>query len=269
MRHPRGERIRKVLAWMAENDRSTIDTREIVELLGIRGGGDQGPARVFAASMVKRGAFVRVMPGTYALATSKVQPASLLARLDARFGGGHALSHASAMVLHGYRALTAPAVPILALERSQSRGTSFGVRLRVVKSVARGLGNTVVLPHPRHGPLRVTSLERTALDALERPELSGGHLHAVGFLAHALAAHGPEHLVAEAQSIGARRTCARLGFLLQLAGVEPRQLAPLRARVPSRYVNLFPGTLRAGEQVPDWQVRINVPIAPVQRALSG
>ena len=137
---------------------------------------------------------------------------------------------------------------------------------------ARRLGNATVVFHVApaeafaHGlidvevegiPLRVADPERTLLDALDYPHMTGGLPAALVVVANALPRVDRAKLVTDALT-GHRRvgTLQRLGLLLERAGEPVSIWLPLADRVaPNRGpLSLVPGAPRRGKVHPVWHV---------------
>jgi predicted transcriptional regulator of viral defense system len=101
--------------------------------------------------------------------------------------------------------------------------------------------------------IRVTNLERTVADVLDRPSLSGG-VEEVWRSLQAVPALDPESLLEYVELLGSRTLAARLGFFLDSRRdelvVPGTLLERLRARLPQSPIYLDRG--RRGRLVPRW-----------------
>ena len=106
-------------------------------------------------------------------------------------------------------------------------------------------------------PVRVTSLERTLVDAVDRPDLAGGweevwrSLASIEFL-------DVDRVVAYALQLDNATTIARVGFVLSQHRdtwmITDRQLQPLRDRRPKRPHYLDRSRRESGRLVKDWNL---------------
>jgi predicted transcriptional regulator of viral defense system len=111
--------------------------------------------------------------------------------------------------------------------------------------------------------VNVSDLEKTFLDAANRPDLSGG-LEEVfrGFDRRANALDG-DRILGYAMRLGNPTTTKRLGFLLEAAGYgEMTVLLELReiAGRLHHYVPLDPKRPRTGERDTRWEILVNIPL---------
>ncbi len=227
--------------------------------------GVRTPERVLGYH-IKSGRLRRVRQGLYAVIppgvdgdTYPVDPYLVAAKMtpDA------VLSHHTALELHG-RAYSVWQRFVYSSERPTEtltfrdqvfRGTKFPQAL--VRSGAEYHG---VLTVERFGmPLRVASLERTLVDALDRPDLAGGweevwrSLEAVEFF-------DLDEVVEYALLLGNATTTAKVGFFLdqnrEPLMVEERHLKALRDRGPGQPHYLDRSRRSGGKLVPEWNLMV-------------
>ena len=112
--------------------------------------------------------------------------------------------------------------------------------------------------------LRVTSLERTVADVLDRPALAGG-VDEVWRSLSALPALDPDALLEYAELLGSRTLAARLGFFLDCRRdelvVPDALLERLHARIPRSPVYLDRG--RSGRLVSRWALIVPAELHPL------
>jgi predicted transcriptional regulator of viral defense system len=105
-------------------------------------------------------------------------------------------------------------------------------------------------------PVRVSSLERTLLDALDHPRAAGGVENAVTMVSANLARADRRELVEQVVHFGSPSTVQRLGVLLERTGASARALAPLRKRMTATrtLTAMLPSRARRGPINPRWRV---------------
>ena len=142
------------------------------------------------------------------------------------------------------------------------RGTTFPRALR-----AAGAEYVETTAQARHG-WRLTTVERTLVDIVDRPDLSGGWdevLHGYDAAPFMLSVAAPERrldvtrMVNYAQSLGKSSTCAKVGFLLDLYRQEwqfdAAVLEPLLAQRPRQRRYWEPRALRLpAAWAPKWNL---------------
>ncbi len=102
----------------------------------------------------------------------------------------------------------------------------------------------------------VSDLERTMLDALDHPRLLGSLSEAVEQMSSVLTQANAKRIVSHATQVSRPSSCQRLAILLERAGVPPRTLAPLSARISETrsVLSLWPDRRREGPVHPRWRV---------------
>ncbi len=210
--------------------------------LARRGGVGPRGKEAFLAYYRKTGRILRVRRGLYAVIPPGADPDSYAVDpylIAGKLTRDAVLSHHTALEFHGraysvWRHLIYSAsrpVETLVFRSQIYRGVKFpGALLRV------GAEHFGVLNSERSGvPMRVTGLERTLVDVLHRPDLSGGweeiwrSLESVEFF-------DVDRVVEYALLLGNATTNAKVGFFLEQHRdallIEERHLRPLRDRRP-------------------------------------
>jgi predicted transcriptional regulator of viral defense system len=108
-----------------------------------------------------------------------------------------------------------------------------------------------------HGnmPIVVANEPKAIVDSLHRPEYAGGVAEVAKALRNALGQVEIAELVAYANAMRNRSLGSRLGYLLELLGVEVDGLD-----ISQGPVNLEPGKPRGGEYQSRWRVYVNLPV---------
>jgi predicted transcriptional regulator of viral defense system len=118
--------------------------------------------------------------------------------------------------------------------------------------------------------IRVTSLERTVIDVLDRPALAGGVEEVWRSLA-AVPAIDPEPLEEYVRLLSGRTLAAKVGFFLETHREElvvpDALLERLRARIPRSPV--FMDRSRKGRLVPRWSLVVPRELHPEHRSAEG
>ena len=253
---------RVVLALEAEG-------QDLVTLAGIqqRAGVSPGFARKLAHDLVQRGWLQRVRRGTYLLNPSRHGPDALPDtdpfRVGSRLLEPYYFAYATAAELHG---LFPPASRVYyrVTTGRGAVGARPSSRFRVVRvrpafffgtqSVVRR-GETLVVSDP----------ERTVLDCLSRPELSGGMAGVAQILGLAKPRLDWRRLGSYLDRFGRRSLELRVGFMAERVRPSvrppPAGIRSRRARPEEPFVPLAPPTNhgRRGPRDPRWHIIRNVP----------
>jgi predicted transcriptional regulator of viral defense system len=244
------------------------DRQDLVTLTGIeeRAGVSPGFARKLAHDLVQRGWLQRVRRGTYLLNPSHHGPDALPDsdpfRVGSRLFDRYYFGYATAAELLGFFP-QASRVYYLVTPRRARVGSHGAARFRVVRiTPARFFGTTTVVR--RDQSIEVSDPERTILDCLNRPELSGGMPGVAQIFALAKPRLDWKRLGAYLDRFGNRALARRAGFLAE--HVRPSLRPPaswVRSRLPRRgdpRVSLGPPS-EYGRDGPDdsrWRVVRNV-----------
>lgn len=232
--------------------------------LARRGGGGTRRKEAFLAYYRKTGRVIRVRRGLYAVIPPGADPDSYPVDpylIAARLTGDAVLSHHTALEFHGraysvWRHLVYSAsrpVDTLVFRSQVYRGVRFPEAL-----LRQGAEHFGVLNTERVGvAMRVTSLERTLVDVLHRPDVSGGweeiwrSLESVEFF-------DVDQVVAYALLLGNATTIAKVGFFLDqhrdALMIDERQLRPLRDRRPLQPHYLDRARRKPGCLVANWNL---------------
>jgi len=229
----------------------------------------RGFARKIAHGLVAKGWLQRVGRGRYLLNPSangpEATPETDPLRLGSRLVDPYYFGFATAAELWGLLLRPGRTYYLASPRRSTSR--ELGVSRFQVVHVAprRFFGTTVVV---RRGQRVVVSdLERTLLDCLDRPGLSGGLAGVAQVIARAKPRIRWHRLGGHLRRFGNRRLGARLGFLVERLRPSipvPRTWAEgLRQRLPETWTPLGSTLLygERGERDARWRVVSNVPRA--------
>lgn len=210
------------------------------------------------------GNLVRARRGLYAVVPTGMDPASAPVDaylLAAKMADDAVLAYHTALELHGVAHSTAERLLFLT-ERKVRPFTFRSLQFRAVPVPpplkGRGADGVGVTAVDRSGlDVRLTALERTMVDVLDRPNLGGGweevwrSLEAVPFLDLTM-------VVDYALLLGNATTVAKVGFFLQQHGetlsVEDEHLQRLRSHAPTTPHYLSRGNRESGVLIRDWNL---------------
>lgn len=109
--------------------------------------------------------------------------------------------------------------------------------------------------------LRFADPARTVVDILDRPKLGGGIRHGAEVLGGYLDEHDPMLLVAAGDQLGNRAVFKRLGYLVEVLGLDqPVLQAACEERVSSGISSLDPDGPSGGRRAMKWGLRVNVTV---------
>jgi predicted transcriptional regulator of viral defense system len=259
-------RIRDVLAWVADDDVDAFSIDDLVEHFGA----PRKAARELAARMVagnyarglKAGVYLPLPPNYWKRPdTPLVANWHLLARHLAA-PDPYFLAYYTAMELHNM--IQHPLTTVFIATTGRKGNVDLGpVVFRFVRLVGAKF-------QFGHGPrpieagraVEVADLERTFLDAVDRPDLCGGIEEVVRGFARRHDDLERERLLRYVVELGQPVTTKRLGFLFEIVGhADPRlmrELERLAGRLKT-YAALVPGADHATvERSKRWELDVNV-----------
>lgn len=226
-------------------------------------GKERKKATQFLSDLVKRGILTRIKAGVYLI----LQAGQINSQLDnwaiiARALAGSAdyyISYYSAMRLHGMTTHATREVTIT-LSKRCARKTLHHIVYRFIY-----IKSTHFWGHCAHWVTKqekvfVSDIERTLLDALERPDLCIGIPEIVRGLWVKQKEIDWRKLVRYSKKFHTIAAVKRLGFILELLGLGVQCIPSLlKITTPAKdYIFLDPNEPKTGRYVSRWRVRLNV-----------
>lgn len=251
-----------------------FSTSEFAAFLQLQRPGSKRTTESLLRYHTKKGRLLRARRGLYVIVPAGSNPASCQVDpylLAAKMADDAVLGYHTALQFYG-KAYSSSSL-YLYLTRRATRAATFranefrGVRLPK-QLQEKGKGFFGVEIHERLGvSVRVTSLERTLVDVLDRPELGGGweeiwrSLEAVEFF-------DLDAVVNYALLLENATTVGKVGFFLEEHRdrfmVEDDHLAALRAHRPRSPHYMIRTTRGSGRLIPEWN--LVVPLAILERS---
>ena len=255
----------KIVLSLEEEGREDLSLHEI----GTRAKISPGFARKVAHDLVEKGWLQRVGRGRYLLNPSRHGPDAIPdtdpLRIGSRIASPYYFGYATAAELHGLLPQASRVYYVVTPKRGGTVPSRVARFRRITVASARFFGAEHIV---RRGQvLSVSDAERTVLDCLARPELSGGLGGVVQVMTSAADRLSWPRLYRYLVRLGSRSLALRLGFLLEWLGpmVRPPRgwLDRLRARPGEPYVPLGrPKEFgRRGAHDARWHIVRNVPEA--------
>ena len=254
----------KLNEFLSQHDVFTVE--ELKLFLSEQGSIKPNTRKALLTYYRKQGRIVPVRRGLYAVVpfgsspdSSPVDPYLLAAKMtkDA------ILAYHTALEFHGKAYSVYTRLHYLTARRSLPvRFRSYEIRGVLVPQSLRAKGEETfgVVPHKRSGvELRVTSLERTLVDVLDRPELTGSweeiwrSLESVEF-------YDIDQVVNYVLLLKNATTAGKVGFFLQqhkeALMVDDVHLKPLRKLRPLQPHYLIRGKRQGGRWVKEWNLMV-------------
>ena len=217
---------------------------------------------------IKRGLFCLVPPGSKDLKRGYPQNWFLIAKALAE-GKPYFISHYSAMHLHG---MTSESIQTIFISLSEQRRSPKDLRIPV---------RFVAIPKKRFWGLEdkwvtneekacVSDLERTILDILDRPDLSGGITEIARGLWLVKNEINVSRLVDYAKRFDSYAAAKRLGFLMEKLHLGPEKAVERIyefIRPSTSYALLDPTSKQGGRHLDRWHLRLNVEMVDIEKNL--
>ena len=265
-----GPQAARLVATLHERGRRVFTLSEVTEILGRNG----PSARSFLRKLVNRGVATRLRPGLFSLVPFELGREReylgnpyVVAR-ELMQGKPYYLSHASAMDLHGM--VTQPQLVVSVTSPQPMRGrTILGTEFRFVRCRPAHFFGTVERWVDKQERVVVSDLEHTVLDGLKQPAYCGGFTEVARGFWMRRGEVDVRRLVDYALRLDIGAVIRRLGYLLEVAGVEaPAQIGRLRGRLTAGYLPLDPLLPPEGKCLARWRLRLNVSPEEMQ-AIAG
>jgi predicted transcriptional regulator of viral defense system len=250
----------KLLDTLASQDKTIITTSEAERVTG----SSSGATRKLLSGLVKKKWLIRLVPGKflivplsagsegqfsenwYVVAKSLIEPAP------------YYISHYSALEIHETTTQPLFTVYINTPKRRQPKeilGAKFQFIYIKPKDIW-GIDEIWITPDQK---VKVSDLERTIIDCLDRPDLCGG----ISEIAKAVwvKRDGIDYpkLVEYIKKLGRSSVAKRLGFILETYKFgKENVLSELTEMVSPRYLRLDPTLETSGRYDSKWKLRINI-----------
>jgi predicted transcriptional regulator of viral defense system len=255
-----GAQAARVIAALYDSGKAVFRLSDVETITG------QSPAaaRSFVRKLVGRGVATRVKPGLYVLVPSELGTEKtylgnpyVLAR-EIIHPHDYYVSHGSAMEIH--RMTTHPQLAVTISTPAVRRPVwVHGTEYRFVRWRADRAFGVESMWVTKQDAVRVSNVERTIIDGLDKPRYCGGVVEVASGLWRRRGDVDLPRLSAYAVELGVGAVCKRLGFVLDLLELgDSAVLDPLRERSAGSHVLLDPVLPPEGSYNGRWRVRVNV-----------
>ncbi len=256
-----GPRAAQLFTELNEQRRTTFALSDVQAITHL----SPSSARNLVHKAQQRGLVTRLKPGLYNLvpfelgrATEHIGSPYLIAG-EVAGSAPYFLSHGTALELH--RMLTQPNLIIcVSCTRRIRPQTIGGYEYRfVLVTEAQMFGMAKHWVTKEHSVM-ISDMERTIIDSLRRPDLTGGITEIAKALWMKRDSLNIERLIEYALRLNVGAVLRRLGYLLERnAMANETTLQPLRDKLSATYQRLDPVLPQEGSFLSRWRLRLNVP----------
>jgi predicted transcriptional regulator of viral defense system len=177
-------------------------------------------------------------------------------------------SYDTALSLHTLITRPVPDVKISTPRRLQSRKV-LKVKYNFIYSKPENIWGTELTWVSEGERISISDPERTILDSLARPDLSGGIVEAATALQIGAERFDFDKLISYAKRFDNQAVIKRLGFLLELLGLTTQSnIDHLQAQISPSYALLDPYLPDDGNYYSRWKLRINIEPNILEKAAS-
>jgi len=214
--------------------------------------------------LVNRGVVTRIKPGLFLVFQSGLDNAPLDNwPVIAHILSGkceYYISHYSAMRLHGMTTHPLLDVFITVTKRKQAKNI-HNLKYHFIYIKKEHFGDTVEHWVTKQQKVKLSSLERTILDGLDRPELCGGLKEVIRGIWSKQKQIDWNKLIKCVNQYHSKAAIKRLGFILQTINVGTEYLPFLKEILIDKndYILLDPNGLKAGHFLSEWKIQVNLP----------
>jgi predicted transcriptional regulator of viral defense system len=254
----------KLNAFLSQHDVFTVEELDL--FLSKEGTGNPNTRKALLSYYRKQGRILPVRRGLYAVVPFGSSPDTSpvdLYLLASKMAMDAVLGYHTALEFHGKAYSVYNRIHYLSTQRSLPlKFRSYEIRRISVpqRLIAKGTEMFGVSRHKRSGgELRVSNLERTLVDVLDRPELSGSweeiwrSLSSIEFF-------DIEQIIEYVLLLGNATTAAKVGFFLEQHQedlmVEDNYLKPLRALRPQQPHYLIRSRRKHGRWMKKWNLMV-------------
>jgi predicted transcriptional regulator of viral defense system len=177
-------------------------------------------------------------------------------------------SHDTALSLHNLITRPVPDVKISTPRRLKSRKV-LKVKYHFIYARPENIWGTELSWVSEGERISVSDPERTIIDCLARPDLSGGVVEVAAALQIGNQKFNWDKLIAYAKRFDNQSVMKRLGFLLELLELtSPKEVNNLRAEISTSYAVLDPFMPDDGDYLSRWKIKVNIEPDILEKAAS-
>ncbi|MFL5318632.1 MAG: type IV toxin-antitoxin system AbiEi family antitoxin [Myxococcaceae bacterium] len=246
----------RLLATWERERRVVVTIDDIARVVGAREVAQDVARRLAGKSALQRIGSGRYLVRPLRQQTAPTQPSTALAAGALLNGTPYYLGGLWAVSFHGLTEQSYVNV-IDAFTSTELRSRPLGVgRVRFHRLPAKAIKYGVTRSVIEGLQVNVSDLERTLLDALDRPRVFDGMGSALQRVTRFLERADVSRVIDYAVRGSRMSTCQRLGVLLERNHVSKSRLAPLRRKVRATesLTAMLPGHSRAGPVNTDWLI---------------
>ncbi len=256
-----GPQAARLVITLYERGRPIFTLADVEAITGFK----PDPARSFVHKLAVRGVVARLRPGLFALVPFELgreheylgNPYVVARELTG--AKDYYVSHASAMDIHGMTTQPQLVIYITRPQLMRSRAV-LGTEFRFVHCRRAHFFGTIEHWVDKQEKVVVSDPERTVLDGLRQPQYCGGVTEVAKGLWMRRADMDVRKLVDYALRLDIGAVIRRLGYLLEVYGIEaPSDIQRLRGRLSPAYAVLDPLLPPEGKFLARWRLRLNVP----------
>ncbi len=177
-------------------------------------------------------------------------------------------SYDTALSQHNLITRPVPDVKISTPRRLQSRRV-LTVKYNFIYSKPDNIWGTELIWVSEGEQISVSDPERTIIDSLARPDLSGGVIEVATALQIGAERFDYKRLISYAERFKNQAVIKRLGYLLDLLGLTTQSnIEHLRSQISPSYALLDPYLPEDGNYYSRWKLRINIEPDNLEKAAS-
>lgn len=228
----------------------------------------------FLGTLIKRGILIRIKSGIYLILETGQENTQLgnwpIIAHQLAGSNNYFISHYSAMRLHGMTTHPLVDVYITISKRRKSRKVGKMTYHFIYVKPAHFWGASTQWV-TKLEKVMVSDLEKTLLDALERPDLCGGIKEVVRGIWLKQNEMNWSKMLDYAEKFRTKAAVKRLGYIMELLGIAVEDMAKLQKSIAlsNDYILLDPHGPKDGGHRRRWRIRLNMNIDELKASIWG
>jgi predicted transcriptional regulator of viral defense system len=260
----------EILSYFNEKDKKCFNSLEATKALPLSG---EGAIKQLLSDMTKRGLLMRLKKGLYHIipyekAAETFMPDWHLVAAPLSKGTDHYIGYYSALQIHNL--ITQPSLKEQIVVAKQMRPSTIKVKNVAFQFIYHNenhfFGAKKIWIDSYHKVL-CSDLEKTFVDCLFKPDYAGGIVEVARAIYTSRDKIKFEKLLEYTERFQSQAVTKRLGFILEILGIETEIIENLNKAKTSSYVLLDTELPKSGKMISRWSIQQNLETETIKSAI--